>query len=213
MPLVRVAVWGALDDPFCTLPKFSAVGVKVTPAPPATVKLLELVAVPAGVVTLIGPVVAPLGTEAVIWVSEFTVNAADVPLKATEVAPVSADPEIVTLVPTDPLVGENELMLGGTVTVKLLELVAVPLGVVTLIEPVVAPLGTDVAIWVSEFTVNCAGVPLKATLVAPVNPAPLIVTLVPTVPLVGENVLMLGGTVTVKLLELVAVPLGVVTLQ
>ena len=34
-----------------------------------TVKSLLLVVLPAGVVTLIGPVVAPVGTVAVIWVS------------------------------------------------------------------------------------------------------------------------------------------------
>ena len=44
--------------------------------------------------------------------SESTVNCADVPLKATEVAPVNPDPDIVTLVPTGPLVGEKEVMAG-----------------------------------------------------------------------------------------------------
>ena len=38
-----------------------------------TVKLVLLVAVPPGVVTAIGPVVAPAGTVAVIWVPEVTV--------------------------------------------------------------------------------------------------------------------------------------------
>ena len=36
-------------------------------------KLLLLVTLPAGVVTLIGPLLAPLGTVAVIWVLSFTV--------------------------------------------------------------------------------------------------------------------------------------------
>jgi hypothetical protein len=154
-----------------------------------TVKLAELVPVPAGVVTLIGPLVAPLGTVAVIWVSEFTVNVAAVPLKATFVAPVNPEPLIATEVPTGPFVGENELIFGATVpvvTVKLVELAAVPPGVVTLIGPLVAPLGTVAVIWVFEFTVNAAVVPLKATFVAPVNPEPLIATDVPTCPLVGE---------------------------
>jgi len=39
-----------------------------------TVKLAVLVTVPSGVVTEIGPVVAPVGTVAVIWVLESTVN-------------------------------------------------------------------------------------------------------------------------------------------
>jgi hypothetical protein len=45
-----------------------------------TVKLPELVPVPEGVVTLIGPVVAPAGRVAVICVALFTVNKADCPL-------------------------------------------------------------------------------------------------------------------------------------
>jgi hypothetical protein len=78
---------------------------------------------------------------------------ADVPLNFTAVAPVKAVPLIVTLVPTDPLVGVNPVMVGGTVTVKVPLLVAVPAGVVTLIVPVVAPAGTGAVIWVSESTV------------------------------------------------------------
>src|SRR5438093_2848064 len=110
-----------------------------------TVKLLALVAVPPGVVTLIGPVVAPLGTVAVIWVLELEVMVAATPLKVTLVAPVRLFPLMVTEVPTGPLVGVNELIVGGdVVTVKLLALVAVPAVVLTLIGPVVAPVGTEV---------------------------------------------------------------------
>jgi hypothetical protein len=36
-------------------------------------KILLLLAVPFGVVTAMGPVVAPLGTIVVIWVAELTV--------------------------------------------------------------------------------------------------------------------------------------------
>jgi hypothetical protein len=50
-------------------------------------------------------------------------------------------------------------------TVKAVALVAVPPSVVTDIFPVVAPVGTDVEISVSEFTVNAADVPLNDTLV------------------------------------------------
>ena len=46
---------------------------------PVTVNDAVLVAVPAGVVTATGPVVAAAGTVAVIWVSELTVNVAVVP--------------------------------------------------------------------------------------------------------------------------------------
>jgi len=55
-------------------------------------------------------------------------------------------------------------------------------------------------------------VPLNLTLVAPEKLAPVIVTDVPTVPLLGENESMTGGgAVTVKSAPLVAVPPGVVT--
>jgi hypothetical protein len=51
-------------------------------------------------------------------------------------------PLIVTLVPTRPLEGVKLVMVGATA--KLLALVAVPAGVVTLRGPVVAPAGTVV---------------------------------------------------------------------
>src|SRR5207245_3741441 len=145
------------------------------------------------VVTLIVPVVAPAGTVAVIWVSEFTVNVAVVPLNVTAVAPVKAVPVSVTLAPTAPLVGEKLVMVGGGMTVKELALVAVPPAVVTLMIPVVAPLGTVAVICVSEFTVKVAVVPLKLTAVAPVKAVPLIVTLAPTPPLLGEKLLIVGA--------------------
>jgi len=57
---------------------------------------------------------------------------------------------------------------------------------------------------------------LNVTAVAPVKFVPLIVTLVPTGPLVGVKPVIVGGAelgVTVKLFALVAVPPGVVTLR
>jgi len=111
-----------------------------------TVKLVVLVPLPPGPVTVIGPVVAPVGTVAVIWVSEFTVNVADLPLNLTAVAPVNPLPEMITWVPTGPWVGLKPVMAG--VTVKLVVLVAVPPGPVTVIGPVVAPAGTVAVIWV-----------------------------------------------------------------
>jgi len=106
------------------------------------------------VVTLSGPEVALPGTIAVIEVAEFTVKVAVTPLNRTAVAPVKLVPLTVTLVPTGPLVGAKLVMVGGlAVTVKALLLVAVPPGVVTLICPVVAPVGTVAAIDVAEVTV------------------------------------------------------------
>lgn len=74
--------------------------------------------------------------------SESTVKAALAPLKATELAPVKPVPLILTDVPTPPLLGVKPEIVGCTTTVKLLALVAIPASVVTVIVPVVAPLGT-----------------------------------------------------------------------
>ena len=55
--------------------------------------------------------------------------------------------------------------------------------------------------------------PLNATAVAPVKFVPVIVTLVPTGPLVGVKLVIVGGlAVTVNVLALVAVLPAVVTL-
>ena len=64
------------------------------------------------------------------------------PLNLTAVAPVKVVPLIVTLVPTAPLVGVKPVIVGAGMTVKLVALVAVPPGVMTLTGPVVAPVGT-----------------------------------------------------------------------
>jgi hypothetical protein len=180
-----------------------------------TVKLAVLVAVPDGVVTARVPVVAAAGTVAVIWVSETTVYVAAVPLKATAVAPVRLVPVIVTVLPGAPLGGAKFVIAGaGGRTVKLVPLVAVPPGVVTLIEPLAAPAGTVAVICVAESTVYVAAAPLNATAVAPVRFVPVIVTVLPAAPLVGLKLPIVGAggaTTTVKLAVLVAVPPGVVT--
>ncbi len=109
-----------------------------------TVNLVELVAVPFRLVTEIGPEVARGGTVAVICVDEFTAKEAEVLLNLTPVTLVKFVPKMLTEVPTAPLVGENDVMVGApaTVTVKFVELVAVPLGLVTVMGPVEAPEGT-----------------------------------------------------------------------
>ena len=55
-------------------------------------------------------------------------------------------PVIVTEVPGAPEAGVNEVTVGAVVTTKSVELVPVPLLVVTVIRPVVAPDGTVVVI-------------------------------------------------------------------
>lgn len=104
-------------------------------------------------------------------------------------------PVITTEVPTGPLVGEKDEMVGAAVgvTSKLVELVAVFGGLTTEIGPSVAPDGTVAVICVSEFTANVASVPLNSTRFAPVNPLPVITTEVPTGPLVGLNEVIAGA--------------------
>jgi hypothetical protein len=67
---------------------------------------VELVAVAAGVVTRIGPVVADGGTTALILESNPTVKVPATPLKVTDVAPERWMPRIVTVVPTLALEGK-----------------------------------------------------------------------------------------------------------
>jgi hypothetical protein len=95
---------------------------------------------------VIRPVVAPEGTVAVILVDELTVKVtAAVPLNETAVLPDRFVPLSVTAVPTGPLDGENDVNVAGETTGNE-ALVAVPPGVVTVIAPVVAPVGTVVLI-------------------------------------------------------------------
>src|SRR5262249_12569208 len=150
-------------------------------------------------VTAILPVVAPEGTRAVRFVAELTVKLVEaVPLNVTDVAPVKLVPVIDTFVPTGPLVGVNDVTVGGLpwlpVAVHFVDLWPVPVAVVTEIGPVVAPVGTVALTFVSELTVNVvAFVPLNATEVAPVKLEPVIDTFVPTGPLVGVNDETTGG--------------------
>ncbi len=176
------------------------------------VKVPILVAMPPGVVTVIVPV-APLPSVAVIEVVLLTVkDLAAVPPKATAVAPKKLLPVMVTTVPGVPLLGVNDVMIGAEKKVKTPLLVAVPPGVVIMIAPV-APLPTVAVTEVALATVTAvAAVPPKDTAVAPVRLAPVMVTTVPVLPLLGVNEVMVGARVKVKALLLVAVPTGVVTL-
>jgi hypothetical protein len=82
----------------------------------------------------------------------------------------------------------------------------------TSIDPVVVPAGTVAVICVAESTVkSTAATPLKITALAPLRSVPVIVTLVPTGPLDGLKLVIVGAGMTVKLLALVAMPAGVVT--
>jgi hypothetical protein len=96
----------------------------------------------------------------------------------------------------DPTTGEVGLHVncgfGPENTVNALELVAVPPAVVTLICPDEAPEGTVAVIDEDVAIVKLALTPLNFTAVAPVKLVPLIVTRMPTAPLVGEKLEMPG---------------------
>jgi len=111
------------------------------------------------------------GTAVVKVVAVAVVTAPWVTLKASllsaaEVAELV--PVIVTAEPTTPIVGVTLVIVGAAVvllviTVKDVLLVAEPLGVVTAIGPVVAPLGTITNSWMAVAEVTVAGVPLNVT--------------------------------------------------
>jgi hypothetical protein len=115
----------------------------------AGAKLVTLVATPVSVVTVIGPMVALVGTWIMIDVSLQTeAAAASTPLNLTIRVPWGAAPKCVpvmfTTVPTPPPPGVKELIVGGGRTVNPALLVAVPPGVVTVMLPVLAAEGTVV---------------------------------------------------------------------
>jgi hypothetical protein len=177
------------------------------------VNVALVVAVPPGVVTLIAPVVAVVGTTAVTCVAETTWKlAAATPLNFTPDVALRLLPVIVTVVPLGPLLGVKLDAAGeATGTVKLVVLVELPPGAVTEMVPLVAPAGTVVVSDVPLVaTVGVgAAVPLNLTADAPIRLVPVIVTVVPALPLLGVKLVIAG--VTVKLVVLAAEPAAVVT--
>jgi hypothetical protein len=137
---------------FTTVPTGPEVGVKdvMVAQVAATVKSAVLVAAaPTGVSTLTFPVVAPVGTIAVIDVALVAkVEVAVVVLNLTKPALSEASrrfvPVIVTDVPAGPQVGVNEVMVGaqvpGSATSNAVLVATVPL--VTWMTPSVAAAGT-----------------------------------------------------------------------
>lgn len=103
MPLKRTALVPRKFVPVMTTvdPLEPLVGVKlaIDGHPSGTVKLEGLDAVPFGVVTVTGPLVAFEGTLAEIRVFDSTVKMAEAPLNRTVVAPDRLVPVMVTLVP------------------------------------------------------------------------------------------------------------------
>ena len=76
-------------------------------------KFVVLVAVPPGVVTEIGPVVAPAGTLAFTLIEDLNTNPVPVtPLNFTTADAVKFVPLTVTIVPAGPEVGEKLVIVG-----------------------------------------------------------------------------------------------------
>jgi hypothetical protein len=160
-----------------------------------TLNVIPLLATPFTVTTTF-PVLAPTGTIVVMLVALQLLGAEFVPLNATVLPPwekPKLDPAMTTIAPMTPELGVRLLILG--VTVKLTPLLAAPLAVTTTL-PVIAPVGTNATILVaSQLVMDVAVVPLNVTVLLPcVDPklAPVIVTLVPTGPEVGDRAIMTG---------------------
>ena len=82
--------------------------------------------------------------------------------------------------------GETVILIYG-VTMNCLLLVNVPVEVVTVTNPVLAPLGTVALRKVPDTTDAVAGIPLKLTAVDDVKPCPRISTVLPTLPEYGSR--------------------------
>ena len=142
--------------------------------------------------TRTGPVVAKVGTVAVICVSDQDVAVAVVPLMVTVLVPCVEPnplPLICTGVPGSPLTGLNELT-ATAATLKETEELLEPAPTVTLTAPDVAPEGTVAVICESLQLETVAFVVLNATVLVPCElpkPLPVMVTAVPTGPPFGEK--------------------------
>ena len=145
-------------------------------------KLVELVALPPLVVIAIFPVVAPVGTSARTCVSESTVKeGAGFPLNVTFVVCSRPVPVIVTEVPTGPLGGANEMIVG--VTLKICALVNVVVPVVTVTNPVSAPAGNVAVMNVVPLgAMVVAGVPSNSTTEELLKPCPRMPIFAPSLP-------------------------------
>src|SRR5487761_2529426 len=141
--------------------------------------------VPPGVTTRTSTVPATwAGLMAVMWLSLITVGVVPMPPKLTEVAPVKPLPNIVTSVPPEvgPVAGLTAVTVGPEPYVNWSAEVAVlvPADVVTVTSTTPATwAGLMTEIELSLFTTGVAGLPPKLTEVAPVNPLPVMFTVVP----------------------------------
>lgn len=163
-------------------------------------KLTRLLDTPPTVTTTL-PLVAPLGTTAVMLFALQLVAVANVPLNRTVLAPWLAPkllPAIVTGIPTGPEIGERLVIEGVGITVKFTPLLGTPPTVATTF-PLVAPLGTITPMLLTLQLTTEAAVPLNVTVLdhwlAP-RLLPVIVTAVPAAPIFGETLVIEGAGAT-----------------
>ncbi len=151
------------------------------------------------VVTMTVPVVVPVRTITVRLVAVAAVTVAAVPLIVTLLLAgvvLKLVPVIVTVPPTGPLVGEIPVTVGagGRVIENPGPGIVLPF-VVTSTVPDVVPVRTTTVRLVAVAVITVAGVPLIVTLLLAAGVlklVPVIVTVVPTGPLVGEIAVTLG---------------------
>ena len=144
--------------------------------------------------TVIGPVIAPLGTVVVICVSLLMVNdAVTLLLNRTAVTPVNPTPVRMTVPPTGAAFGETALTAGQGMTVNVLVAISAQSGLPMAIGPVIAPAGTVAVMTLLLVTVNCAVTPFENfTLLTPVKLLPLIRICAPTTLAGGSRLLNVG---------------------
>jgi hypothetical protein len=156
--------------------------------------------VPPGVVTVTSTVPVPAGAVAVIELSELNTNdVAAVDPNLTDVAPVKPLPRMLTTVPPvlGPEVGEIPETVVAYVKLSAAVVAEVPARVVTVMSTLPAEAAGDTAVIDDALTTvyEVAAVIPNFTPLAPVNPVPVIVTVVPPAgpPLVGAIPVTVGA--------------------
>jgi len=123
-------------------------------------------------------------------------------------------PEIITVAPTAPLPGLKPVIVGEGRIVKLLVLVIVTPLTVTAIGPEEVPVGTEVVMLVVVAADTTAETPLKVTELfegVELKFVPVMITVAPIAPDIGEKPVMVGVGNTLKLFALTMVKPLVVT--
>ena len=165
-----------------------------------TVKFELLLTVMPLVVTEIFPVEARAGTVTVMEVAVgVPVTVAATPLKKTKGEGPKLVPLIMIVAPTAPLVGVKLLIVGVGKTVKLDALVMVTPFTVMEIGPVAASAGTVLSIFVVVAELTAGRLLKNETAGVVIKLVPVIFTRVPTAPLAGSIMEIVGVGNTVKL--------------